>query len=271
MSTCIVATCQMNSQDEKDENITTALSFINQAADRGADLVSLPEMFNFRGPVNRYTEISETVPGPTTAALADVASERDIYIHSGSFFEKSSEPEKVYNTSVVIDDAGDIIATYRKIHLFDVDIGNQVYDEESSYTEPGDAPVVVDTPVGVLGLSICYDLRFPQYYTALADQGATILFVPSSFTLFTGKDHWEPLLRARAIENQTYIIAANQIGSAPEAGPRYGRSVIVDPWGNIISRSSDRPGISLATIDLDYLQEVRTELPALNHKRKDVY
>jgi predicted amidohydrolase len=214
---------------------------------------------------------SEPIPGPTTRQLSKMAAKHGLYIHAGSMHEAVDVGGKVGNTSVLIDDDGEIVSTYQKVHLFDVEIGDEVMAEESARSVSGDELVVAETDLATFGLSICYDLRFPELYSTLAQRGATILFVPSAFTLYTGKDHWEPLLRARAIENQAYVVAAGQIGERPEGGTTYGKSMVVDPWGTVISQASDRVGMITAEIDLDYVQEVRQNLPSLSHKRPDVY
>lgn len=266
-----VAVCQMDSKDEKEANVARALEFLDDAAEEGADLVSFPEMFTFMGSDEGVREAAEPIPGPTTEKVAEKAQTHGFHVHAGSMYEDADQDGKVYNTTVVFDDTGDIVTTYSKIHLFDVTIGDEVITEESAKVEPGDEAVTAETDLGTLGLSICYDLRFPELYSTLSEQGAEVIFVPAAFTLFTGKDHWEPLLRARAIENQAYVIAAGQIGDKPDGVPTYGKSMVIDPWGNVVARASDRVGMVTAEIDLDYVQQVRRELPSLEHKRFDLY
>ena len=174
---------------------------------------------------------------------------------------------KAYNTSLLFDPSGKLLASYRKIHLFDVDLANGVSARESDTRAFGDGIVVAQTELCDIGLSVCYDLRFPELYRALVAKGARLIFVPSAFTAYTGRAHWETLLRARAIENQVYIIAPDQFGKSPKSFETYGRSMIVDPWGKILGELSDGPGIVMAEIDLEYLAKVRAELPALDHRK----
>jgi predicted amidohydrolase len=264
-----VAVCQLTPGSEKAENVETTVEYIDEAAARGCALVSLPEAFTCGGPRDAKVASAEPVPGPTTDRLAARAAEHGIYVHAGSLYTETPDPEKAQNTTVMIDDTGEIVATYDKIHLFDAAIDDQFSASESSRIVAGDSYVVAETNLGTLGFSICYDLRFPELYRRLSNQGATVLFVPAAFRLYTGKDHWEPLLRARAIENQAYVVAAGQIGEAPGSGSRYGKSMVVDPWGTVISQASDRPEMITATIDPDYLDSVRTNLPSLQHQRPD--
>ena len=270
MTTFEVAVCQLDSGIDTDENLATMLEYIESAASGGADLVAFPEMSTYVGDEDRLQRVAEPIPGETTDAIARAAAEHDIYVHAGSIFEES-DGDRVYNTSVVIDDRGEIVERYRKIHLFDIDVEDGVTYQESKRVAPGEQIKTVDTPFSTLGLSICYDLRFNELYNALADAGAEVVFVPAAFTLFTGKDHWIPLLRTRAIENQVYVVAANQIGDKPESVPMYGKSVVIDPWGNVVSQASDRSEMITATIDTDYIDTVREELPCREHTRPDVY
>jgi predicted amidohydrolase len=174
---------------------------------------------------------------------------------------------KAYNTSQLFGPNGKVLASYRKIHLFDVDLTDGVSTRESDTREFGDTVVVANTELCAMGLTICYDLRFPELYRRLVHQGAQLIFVPSAFTAYTGKAHWEPLLRARAIENQVYVVAANQFGKNPKSFETYGHSLIVDPWGKVIAECPDGPGVVSADIDLDYLAQIRRELPALSHRK----
>lgn len=266
-----VGVCQMDSKDDGDANVERALELVDDAADAGADLVTLPEVFTCIGPEETMRANAEPIPGPTTETLAAKAEERGIHVHGGSLFEVAESDGTVHNTSVLIDDSGTILDSYRKLHLFDVEIGDEVENTESELVEAGDEVVAVETDLGTMGLTVCYDLRFPELYAALSNAGATVIFVPAAFTLHTGKDHWEPLLRARAIENQAYVVAAGQIGAKPDSPTTYGRSMVVDPWGNVIARASDREGVFTAEIDPELVETVRRELPSLEHKRHDVY
>jgi len=266
-----LAVCQMASKDDKEANIESALSLLDEAANKGADMAALPEMFTYMGKKEMYRNAAEEVPGPVSTKLANKAKEHAMWVHGGSMFEIADEQDKVHNTTVVFDPTGEMQATYRKIHLFDVEIGDEVVTQESSRVVSGDEIVTFDTEFATIGLSICYDLRFPELFSSLADKGADIIILPAAFTKHTGKDHWETLLRARAIETQSYLVAPGQIGPKPNSVPSYGRSLIVDPWGNVVSKASDKIGVTTAEIDFEYLNNIQKELPSLKHKRKDTY
>ncbi len=227
----------------------------------------LPEVFNWRGRGRDTAVNAEPVPGPSTDRMSALAAEHELYLLAGSILEAAGSDGRAYNTSVLIGPGTGIIAKYRKIHLFDVDIEGEDPIRESEYRRPGEAFVVAETPLCPMGLSVCYDLRFPELYRHLTAAGAQVIFVPSVFTVPTGRAHWETLLRARAIENQVYIIAADQTGQHPASMDAYGHSMIVDPWGKVIAGAGTEPGLVLADIDLDYLQDVRLRLPALEHRR----
>lgn len=266
-----VTVVQMNTQNDKQENVEKALNYIDQAAKEGTDLISLPEYFNFLGDDQERQEISEDIPGPTTLALMEKAKEHRLYIHAGSIIEKT-DSQKHYNTTVLINRNGEISGKYRKVHLFDIEIEGKVTAKESDTVKPGNEAVVIDTDFGKVGLSICYDLRFPELYRTMALNGAKILFIPAAFTLYTGIHHWETLLRARAIENQCYVVASGQIGSyPPENKTNFGSSMIIDPWGIVIARSSEKEGITTAHIDFEEINRVRQSVPALKHRKPDVY
>lgn len=256
----------MTASSSKEESLAKAVTFVRRAADRGAALVVLPEVFLWRGRHLKEPDQVETIPGPTTQRLQDLVGELGIHLLAGSFLEKSDEA-RAYNTSLLLGPHGDILARYRKIHLFDVDIPGQVRMKESDSMKPGDEIVTADTPLGRVGLSVCYDLRFPELYRRLTYKGAEVVSVPSAFTFPTGEAHWEALLRARAIENQVYVIAPNQIGKNVYGFADYGNSMIIDPWGKILARAASRECCITAEIDLDYLDTVRKELPCLAHQR----
>lgn len=266
-----MAICQMDSKNNKKDNIESAVSLLEQAGKKGADMAALPEMFTFIGDSERYRSAAEEIPGPATRALADKAREHDMWVHGGSMFEVAEEDGKVHNTTVVFDREGDRKAIYRKIHLFDVTIGDEVIAQESERVVPGDRIVSLDTEFGTMGLTICYDLRFPELFSKLAERGSNIIFLPAAFTKHTGKDHWETMLRTRAIETQSYLVAPGQIGDKPHSVPKYGRSLIADPWGNVVTKASDTEGVVTANLDFDYLNTIQQELPSLKHKRKDIY
>lgn len=263
----IAAAVQMLATDDKMANLKEAEHWIRQAAANGARLVVLPEVFIWRGNKKLEHESAEPIPGPTSTALAALARELGIYLLAGSLLEAISGSRRAYNTSLLFDPTGAVLASYRKIHLFDVDLANGVSLRESDTRAHGIGVVVAPTELGKMGLSVCYDLRFPELYRGLADQGAELIFVPSAFTAFTGQAHWESLLRARAIENQVYVIAADQFGNRATSFECHGHSMIVDPWGTILAELPDGPGLVSAEIDLDYLAKVRAELPALKHRK----
>ena len=264
-----VALCQMRSGEDVEENLRIAEKLVREAADGQADLAALPEMFTYLGPAAGRAAAAEPVPGPTTERLAAIARERGMWVLGGSVIE--SDGEGVYATSVLLDREGELVARYRKIHLFDVDLPGQSPFRESSTFTPGDQLVTHDTDAGRVGLSICYDLRFPELYRGLMVMGAEVLFVPAQFQHETGKDHWEVLLRARAIENQCFVAAPGQWGTFgdPEKRRRsHGNSMIVDPWGRVLVRAPDEgDGVWLADLDMAELRRIRQVLPALQHRR----
>lgn len=263
----LAAAVQMTASDDKAANLAEAERWVREAARSGARLVALPEVFIWRGEKRREREAAETVGGTTTTRMALLARELRIYLLAGSILEEIQGSDKAFNTSLLFDSSGALLASYRKIHLFDVDLANGVSLRESATREYGGSVVAVSTDLGTMGLTVCYDLRFPELYRGLAARGADLIFVPSAFTAFTGEAHWEPLLRARAIENQAYIIAPGQFGKTPKSFETHGHSMIVDPWGKIIAELSEGAGVITAEIDLDYLAKVRSELPALKHRR----
>ncbi|MBV8200378.1 MAG: carbon-nitrogen hydrolase family protein [Acidobacteria bacterium] len=279
MSAALVAAAvQMTSTSDEAANWESARRLIERAAARGARLVATPENTNYLGPHDQKVARAEALDGPTVGRFADLARRLGIHLLLGSFNERSDEPSRCHNTSVLLGPAGEVLAAYRKLHLFDVDVPGGVRFAESATCKPGDLGgpadpgrglVVAETPVGRLGLTICYDLRFAELYRRLADLGADILAVPSAFTLATGKDHWEPLLRARAIENQCYVLAPAQHGRHDDGGLResYGHAMIVDPWGLPVAVASDGPGLALAEIDLELVARVRRAIPVRLHRR----
>jgi deaminated glutathione amidase len=257
----------MSSGSDKRANLERAEALIRLAAKQGARLIVLPEVFAWRGPRGAESDFAEPIPGATTERLAALARELAIHLQAGSVSEKIESERRCYNTALCFAPNGDLVGKYRKIHLFDVEIPGQVSARESEARKPGDDTVVVRTEIGAIGLSVCYDLRFPELYRRLVRAGAEILCIPSAFTFPTGAAHWEPLVRARAIENQCYVIAPDQYGTSPNGYRDYGSSMIVDPWGTVIARASDGEGVITAEIDLDYLKRVRAELPSLKHAR----
>ncbi|MDW8060825.1 MAG: carbon-nitrogen hydrolase family protein [Thermomicrobium sp.] len=262
---------QMNSRSDKEENLATAERLIGEAVDRGAELVALPEYVNFLGPRELHDANAEPIPGPTTERFAGLARRYRIYLLGGSILERSEVPGKYYNTSVLFSPDGELLATYRKIHLFDVDLTGNVTSNESATILPGDRVVTAEVAGHTVGLTICYDVRFPELYRLLALAGAELVFVPAAFTLYTGKDHWHVLLRARAIENQCYVAAPAQIGPHDPGQHCYGHSLVADPWGTVIAEATNRVGVVVTTIDFAYLREVRRQLPSLANRRPETY
>jgi deaminated glutathione amidase len=266
-----VACVQLNAVNEKDDNLERAERLVAQAAATGADLVMLPEKWTGIGPPDLIRAVAESLDdGDATLAMREWAKRHGITLHGGSIVERREGREKLSNTSVVIDPEGEIAAVYRKIHLFDVQVGGHVY-RESETEEPGEQLVRTDVEGWKLGLTICYDLRFPELYRLLALEGCEVLAAPAAFTLYTGKDHWEPLLRARAIENQCFVVAANQWGSYADGKAAYGRSMIVDPWGVVVAQAPDGDGVISAELDRERIADVRRRIPALANRQPAAY
>ncbi len=266
----IVAAIQMNSQGDKRQNINTALRLIQRAADEGARLLALPEHFSFLGRPDDKLTNAEPIPGPTTDRMAQAAAEYRVWLLAGSILETAPEQGKCFNTSVLFAPDGRMVATYRKLHLFDAQVGDKLL-QESELTLPGDRAVTVETEFGVVGLSICYDLRFPELYRALSRDGAQVILAPAAFTMRTGKDHWHVLVRARAIENLCYVVAPAQAGIDGAGDESYGHTMIVDPWGTVLAEAPDVPeAVVVAEVDLERIAHLRRRLPCLSHRREDV-
>jgi predicted amidohydrolase len=263
------AAIQLNSTDEKSRNLEAAERLVRAAAAEGAELVALPEKWNLLAGGEALAAGAEPLDGPSLSAARAWSRELGIHLLAGSIAESAGE--RAFNTSVLVGPDGDDIAVYRKIHMFDVDIGGVSY-RESEHEEPGEEPVVAE-PEGLpaIGMTVCYDLRFPELYRILAVRGARVLAVPSAFTLATGRDHWEVLLRARAIENQAFVLAPNQVGEAPPNFSSFGHSAIVDPWGKVLAIAPDGEGFVLAGLDLAEQRHVRESLPSLANRRPESY
>jgi predicted amidohydrolase len=270
-----VAAIQLSSQADVSSNLEATRGWVARAAADGAKLVLLPENFAYFGDetgkraiAERITTSADTADGPIVACLRALAREHRLWLVAGGMPERSDDEARPYNTCAVFDPEGSVAARYRKIHLFDVSLGDGAAYRESAatmagaeavtFTIPGERPLVV-------GLSVCYDIRFPELYRRLVDQGAEFLVVPAAFTLATGKDHWLVLLRARAIESQTFVLAAAQVGRHGERWT-FGKSCLVDPWGEVVAQASEGAGVVVATLDRDYLKAVRRKLPALEHR-----
>ena len=260
----------MDSQDSKWGNLEIAERYIRRAADAGANLIVLPETMNYIG--RDMAEEAETLPdGPTFTKIAQLAWELKVWILAGSIYEiNPDDPRRPFNTAFLVDPRGVMVAKYSKLHPFDVVLPSGVTSRESDRVAPGKSIVTVNADWLKAGLAICYDIRFPEMFRLMALEGAKMFLVPANFTVNTGKDHWETLLRARAIENECYVIAANQMGKKPKF-TAYGNSMIIDPWGTVIARSSDKPGYILAEIDPDYVTQVRQSTFTLDNRRPDVY
>ena len=266
-----VACVQMTSGAEKAANLEKAERLVAQAAATGADVVVLPEKWNAIGHADVYRATAEALEGgESVAAMTEWAQRHGITLVGGSIAERREGREKLSNTSLVFDSDGEIVAVYRKIHLFDVEVGGVVY-HESEVEEPGEESVVAEVEDWKIGLSVCYDVRFPELYRILALEGAHLVTVPAHFTTPTGKDHWHVLMRARAIENQLYVAAAAQIGETLPGKPSYGRSLIVDPWGIVIAQAPDEETVIAAELDRAHLLDIRAKLPSLANRQSNAY
>ncbi len=264
------AAVQLNSTADKDRNLEAAEHHVRAAA-AGARLVVLPEKWSLIGDSETLLRLAEPIGGPAVSAARGWAAELGIHLLAGSVAERVPGEEKLFNTSLLIDPAGEIAAAYRKIHMFDVDVGGVAY-RESAHELPGDE--IVLAPVGeelVLGLTVCYDLRFPELYRLLAVAGARVLTVPSAFTAVTGRAHWEVLLRARAIENQAFVLAAGQVGPAPPKYESWGHSMVVGPWGDVLAEAGPGEGFVAADIDLEEQDRIRAEFPSFANRRPRTY
>jgi predicted amidohydrolase len=273
-----VACIQMNTRGDVAANLSGALALVEAAAADGARLVALPETWAYKGSREGILASAEAVDGPSNAALAQLAARLGIFVLAGSIYEPSPDPGRVYNSSALFGPDGRLRAVYRKIHLFDVTAGTMMY-RESNDVMPGAELVTADVDLGALtsaasvklGLTICYDLRFPELYRSLALRGAQLLCVPSAFTAYTGAAHWEVLLRARAVENGCFVVAPGQVGEHLPGRECFGHSMIVDPWGTVLAEVQDGVGFCVADLDPGRVSEVRAQIPSLQNRRPDVY
>jgi predicted amidohydrolase len=266
----LAAVVQMSSTSDEAANWAQARELVERAAGYGAAWVGTPENTNYLGPHGEKVRRAEPLDGPTVGRFADLAARLGIHLLLGSFNERGPAADRCFNTSVLLGPDGAVLATYRKIHLFDVAVPGGVTFRESATVAPGVRPVVAATPLGRLGLSICYDLRFGELYRLLVADGAELLAVPSAFTLATGKDHWYPLLRARALETQCWLLAPAQVGRHDDQGlvESYGHAAIVDPWGQVVATAAAAgPGLALAEVDLGRVGRVRQAIPVADHRR----
>ncbi len=271
MQTFHASAVQLKAGPDKAENLAAAALLVCQAVSEGAGLVVLPEMFAWRGPQAAETEAAEEIPGPISRWAQAQARQHRIHLLAGSMLERAPGSAKCFNTALLADPAGGLIGRYRKIHLFDVDLPGKVSISESATRAPGGESVSISTGLAAIGMTICYDLRFPELFRALIDAGAEVIVVPSAFTAATGQAHWEPLLCARAIENQCFIVAANQVGPTDYGFADHGHSMIIDPWGKILAHTGgEGSAVVTARLDGGLLAKVRKELPCLRHRRLGV-
>jgi deaminated glutathione amidase len=265
-----VAAVQLNSNGDKQRNLAAAERLVRAAAVDGAEFVALPEKWNLLAGGEELVAGAEPLDGPSLAAARGWARDLGVHLLAGSISERGAEGAKAFNTSVLIGPGGEDVAVYRKIHMFDVDAGGVSY-RESRHEQPGTEPVAAQLGDLTLGMTVCYDLRFPELFRILALRGARIVAVPSAFTLATGRDHWEVLLRARAIEDQVFVVAPNQVGEAPPHYSSFGRSMIVDPWGVVLATAPDGEGFVAAELDFTEQDRVRKSLPSLANRRPGAY
>ena len=266
-----VAAVQLNATADQVANMAVADRLTRAAAADGARLIVLPEKWTAMGSEEDLRAGAESLDGAAVGWARAIARELAVALVAGSILERVPGPAKLANTSVHVSPSGEVKAVYRKMHMFDVEVGGRAY-RESELEEPGEEIVLSRTAGGVeLGLSICYDLRFPELYRILAVRGALIVALPAAFTLATTRDHWQTLVRARAIENQAFVIAANQVGEHPGGQHSGGRSMIVDPWGVVLAQAPDGEGHILADLDLERQREIRARLPSLANRRPEAY
>jgi predicted amidohydrolase len=264
-----VAAVQLNSNGDKARNLATAERLVRAAAADGAELVALPEKWNLLADGEQLLAGAESLDGPSLTAARGWARDLGVHLLAGSVAERG-DGEKAFNTSILVGPDGEDLATYRKIHMFDVDAGGVSY-RESAYERPGSEIVTASLGELIVGLTVCYDLRFPELFRILALRGAGLLTVPSAFTRATGRDHWEVLLRARAIENQAFVLAPNQVGQAPPHFDSFGHAAIVDPWGGVLAVAPEEECFVAADLDLVEQGRVRESLPSLANRRPQVY
>jgi predicted amidohydrolase len=266
-----VAAVQMTSTEDRKKNLAKAERFAREAADAGAHLVAFPENFAYLRAEGSRIRFSEGLDGDLVKWISSLAQELGVHLLGGSIPEKTRRSSRIYNTSILFGPDGRRLGLYRKIHLFDINIRGGAVFMESRTVAPGSDPVVLDTDLGRLGLSVCYDLRFPELYRRLAIMGAQVLFVPSAFTSYTGRFHWMTLLRARAIENQCWVVAPAQVGRHSARRTSHGETAIIDPWGTVVAVREKGEGVVTARIDLDKVARVRRGLPALDHVRRGLF
>lgn len=265
-----VAAVQMRSTGDRKRNLDRAAGYAAEAAGYGADVIAFPENVADLRAQRAAPPPAETVDGPTAERFARMAALHRAWILAGTIGLRDARGRKRFNASILFTPEGRVAAVYRKMHLFDVAIPGRAEFRESATIAAGPTPVVVTTPLGIFGLSICYDLRFPELYRHLTMAGAQVLFVPSAFTAYTGRSHWTALLRARAIENLAYVVAPAQWGTHHAGRSSYGHTCVIDPWGRVVAERARGTGVVLARIDLPRVARLRRELPALTHVRREL-
>jgi predicted amidohydrolase len=267
----LAAAVQLNSTEDTERNLATADRLVREAAGKGAELIVLPEKWSVLGTGEQMSAAAEPLEGRFIGWARGIAGELGIDLVAGSIVERVPGRAKFANTSVHVGPNGEVRAVYRKLHMFDVEVDGVVY-AESEHEAPGEEVVLSKLGNGSrLGMTICYDVRFPELYRALVGGGAELISIPAAFTLATTRDHWEVLVRARAIENQCFVVAPNQIGAHPPGNRSGGRSLIVDPWGLVLASAADTETVIVADLDFDNLRSIRQRLPALTHRRPEVY
>lgn len=267
-----IAAIQMCSRQNRTENLHTAQYLMEQAVQKGARIIALPENFSFVGNDQEKTAVAEDLEsGPSISFLKSFASKNSVAIIGGSVPLRVPEKSTITNTCLVFNPAGEIAGRYEKLHLFDFQLDEKILYNESRYIEPGNHIQTIELFGIRMGLSICYDLRFPELYRTMVLRGVKVLFVPSAFTLQTGRDHWETLLRARAIENLCYVVAPAQYGQHNAERISYGRTMIIDPWGRILAQSQDKEDAIFCEIDMEYLERMRERLPCIEHIRRELF
>ncbi|MTI68905.1 MAG: carbon-nitrogen hydrolase family protein [Firmicutes bacterium] len=266
-----VGLCQMQVKKDKLENIKKAENMIKNLANKGAKLIVLPEMFNCPYNNSNFEEYAEKYPnGKTIKKLSDIANRENVHIVGGSIPEKDEEGN-IYNTSFIFDNNGKLLDRHRKMHLFDIDVEGGVTFKESDVLSPGNKVTVVDTPFGKIGIAICYDIRFPELTRLMVKKGARIVIIPAAFNMTTGPAHWELTFKARALDNQIYMLATAPARDVNASYHSYGNSLIVNPWGDVISRLDEKEGTIIKDLDLNKIDKIRNQLPLLKHLRKDLY
>lgn len=266
-----IALCQMLVVDSKEANIAKAKNMINEAAEKGAQIIMLPEMFNCPYDIQYFRSYAEQLPaGETMAMLAAAARKNKIYLIGGSIPEIDQQGN-VYNTSLLYDPQGNLIGKHRKIHLFDIHIQGRISFQESRVLTPGNAITVVDTAYGRIGIAVCYDIRFPELFRTMAQAGATLIFVPAAFNMTTGPLHWETLFRSRALDNQVFVMGNSPARNEDSSYRAYGHSLVVNPWGQVIARATEKETILNAILNMAEINETREAIPVWQHRRPDVY